>query len=131
MRSEFHVIQDINQPELIRISKSKKDLRLHVRVFTFNDGKHEIGLIPSLSLSSYGNDRESMVLMLQETLDDYLDKLLELKIELIEADLSAHGWKKQQFHSKNFDGPYIDKAGILREFELPENTVMEEQMITA
>lgn len=129
----FHsIIKPATAPieENLSVSRSKRLVRAHLRIWTVKDGDFVVSLIPSLSLSGYGKDKGSSMVMLNNAIHDYCANLVNLKQDKIEAELARYGWSRlNKFLKKRYVGPFIDKEGVLREFSLPENTEVDEEIL--
>lgn len=127
----FEVNKGHNAPEFLYVRKSKRYVTATFRIWSVKDGEHIVSIIPSLALSSYGDTKQQSIEMLKEALNDYFETLVTLKSEALDSELRKHGWKHLDiFHKKQFTGPFIDKEGILRDFSLPQDTDIEEEVMT-
>ncbi|WP_313419382.1 hypothetical protein [Sphingobacterium multivorum] len=101
-----------------------------VRAVSFKEGDHFILYIPSLNLSSYGNSFEEAKKMLKDVvIKDFCLSVINNKNKaFVISELKKLGWTRSQFFTKDLSKTaFIDKEGILREFELPEDTVIKEE----
>ncbi|NGM63509.1 hypothetical protein G5B30_16490 [Sphingobacterium sp. SGG-5] len=104
----------------------------NVTAVSFMDGDFHILYIPSLNLSSYGNTFEEAKQMMEEVVvKDFCVNVLKNKNKgYVISELKKLGWTKSPFFEKDLSkSAYIDKEGILREFELPENTPIREENV--
>lgn len=114
----------------LRINRNKRVLEGTLTLWTLKDGDYSVAIIPSLNLSGYGDNKESAIEMLNEAVEDYLLTLIKVKPEAMEADLHKFGWVRNPRAKKNFTAPFIDKKGVLQNFSLPENTEVEETILS-
>ena len=122
-----------NEPDALQISFGIKKVKGHFLVYYFMDHHHHIAYMPSLQLTGYGDSRKEAVDMLFDTvLDDFCENLLELSSDKAGELLVTLGWKRHKiFHKKFSTTVYIDKEGVLRNFNLPLETRIESQVLTA
>ena len=105
-------------------------IKMSIRVYRIKDHDYIIQYIPSLNLSGYGDSEEDALKMLKEVVRDYCENLVDLKPEMQEAELSKYGFKRERWKRKQFTSHvHVDKKGILQNFELPEDTPIEEGSI--
>lgn len=100
-------------------------------VHTFRDHDHTVAYLPSLNLSAYGDNAEEAINRLfSEVLDDFLDNLMGLKPEKINKELEKLGWSRNLFFKKQFkSNSYVDRDGVLKNFNLPEETKVDTQVV--
>lgn len=104
----------------------------NVRAVRFMDGDYWILYIPSLNLSAYGTTyQEAHDMMKDVVIKDFCINVMKSKNkDAIIADLKKLGWLKSRIFQKDLSkSSYIDKEGILREFELPEDTEIKEEAV--
>ena len=117
-------------PEKLQINKSKKIITGEIKAFNIKDGSKIVIYVPSLNISGYGSSFEQAIDMLKEIIDDYFRELVKLKPENISIELKKYGWEKTIFHKRFEQKVFIDKDGVLKNFELPEDTKIEETMLS-
>ena len=100
------------QSESLKIDFKKKVVEGNFLAMVFANDGYEIAYIPSLNLSSYGTTKKEAVEMLNVSLKDFMDTLLE-------------AGESKGTYFKKFDAPFVDKDGVLREFDLSEETKIE------
>ena len=117
---------------LLEIDFSSKQVRLAVVGFTFSDHGYTIIYLPSLNLSAYGNSEEDAKTMLSEiVLDDFCENLVALSAVDAHEFLGKLGWTSLSKNSQNFsNSAFVDKDGVLRNFDLPEDTPILEQVVS-
>jgi len=120
--------------EFIKLSRNKREQKGHAQLNSIefvNDGYYIIYL-PSLNLSAYGkNHAEALYMMDKVVMPDFFKNLLDLSDREIIEELSKFGWEKSQFFKLELSkAAHIDKEGILRDFELSEDTLLTEGLVT-
>lgn len=122
-----------NEQDSLQISFSSKRVKGNFRVYYFMDHDHYIAYMPSLQLTGYGdNKKEAVDMLFDVVLDDFCENLLELPTEKANNLLSNLGWKRNKlFHKKFSTNSFVDKEGILRNFNLPIETKIESEVLTA
>lgn len=102
-----------------------------VNAFMFKDGGFHVIYIPSLKLSSYGDTAEEATQMMNEVvLKDFLDTLFEAAESDAMDELRKLGWVQSSFFRKKFTSEsYVDKNGILKDFNLEEDTEIHEATV--
>lgn len=118
-------------PEYIKVYKSKKAVTFNLNIWNVVDGEFIVSIIPSLSLTGYGKTKDEAMEMLKEIAGDYFDTLIKQDKGVIDLDLADHGWTKNKARPKNFEGPYITREGILEQFDLPKDTILEQESLMA
>lgn len=119
-----------NNKEFLKIGNHS--IKGDVKAVSFMDGDYHILYVPSLNLSSYGKTFEEAQRMLQDVvIKDFCLSVIKAKDKnLIISELIKLGWNKSAIFQKDLSkSAYIDKEGILREFELPTNTVIKEENV--
>ena len=111
--------------ESIKIQPSKGKLDLDIRVFTFEEGEQHVVYAPSIEISGYGETAEKAKKMFKEAIDFYVNNLLSSSPEKIQLELTKLGWKKEKYKNKAFSKSFIDKEGILRDFDLAPGDLKE------
>ncbi len=117
-------------PDFLHVNRSKRAIEGKLNIWTVKDGEFMVSIIPTLNITGYGATKDEALGMLREALDDYFSSLVNSKQEVIDRDLSSHGWVQNKITKKNFDGPFINKKGVLQNFSLPETTEIEESVLT-
>ncbi|WP_339707792.1 hypothetical protein [Algoriphagus aquimarinus] len=112
------------QSESLKIDFKKKVVEGNFLAMVFANDGYEIAYIPSLNLSSYGTTKKEAVEMLNVSLKDFMDTLLEAGESKGTDEIKSLGWKRNPYFKK-FDAPFVDKDGVLREFDLSEETKIE------
>jgi len=116
--------------EYLRIENGgrKNEVALGVRMLQFKDREtnQTIIYIPSLEISAYGESKEKAKSMLNEELKSFSKYLLSLSTKKANEELNSLGWKKQEYAHKNFSHAYIDKDGVLQNFDVDIDDIEEE-----
>jgi len=102
-------------------------------VFSFTDNSHIIVYVPSLNLSAYGNtEEEAMDMLINVVIDDFFESLVRSSEGEVFQRLGKLGWSLQDHgHEREFtNSAYVDKDGILRNFNLPADTPINQQAVT-
>lgn len=88
--------------------------------------------MPSLNLSAYGETaKEATDRLVHEVLDDFFENLLALKPEQANNELRKLGWTRNKLFKKQFrSNSYVDRNGVLKNFNLPEETKIETAVVT-
>ena len=131
-RFKAFIQHESNEPEVLRIRKSKrvpKTIRGRLVVFTLNDNKFIVKLIPSLNISGYGETESEAESMLKEILGDYFESIIKLRKDKLIRELSRYGWELGPYSRKTFKAIPINKNVILDEFGLPQDTPVKESML--
>ncbi len=116
--------------ELIKINFKKRHFEGRICVFDFIDNGHHIAYMPSLNLSGYGDsEHEARQLLMDFVVKDFLEGLFTLSEHKINEELKKLGWERSLFF-KEFSKSYVDKDGVLREFNLPAETQIESQLMS-
>ncbi|GAB2587821.1 hypothetical protein [Spirosoma areae] len=103
-----------------------------IHILSFMDNGYHINYAPALKLSSYGNSfDEAKDMMVDVVLPDFFQEMLNLAPVAVLEYLSKLGWSAIGRESKDFENKsYVDKDGILRNFSLPQDTIIEEEVLT-
>lgn len=119
-------IRDYQVPVCLRIDRKKGKVTGELRAISFPDNGYQILYCPELNLSAYGDNQKEALEMLQIVFDDFSEGLLKLSVKEMNKELSNYGFYPQSFKKNfKFTGAFIDNKGVLREFNLPEDTPVE------
>ena len=122
-----------NQEHLtIQYNSKMKSLKGQVSSIDFqNDGYH-IVYIPSLKLSAYGHNlQEAIKMMTDVVLPDFCETLMAQPFVKVISEFKSLGWNQNVFFKKEISkDSYIDKEGILRQFDLSKDTKINESLIS-
>lgn len=114
------------------INFPNKHIKATLSTYIFEDHGFMIYYIPSLNLSAYGDSvEEAKAMMVDTVLPDLLtDMIIKPRFEVFEH-LGKLGWLAIDRASEKFENTaYVDKEGILRNFDLPIDTPIEETLLT-
>lgn len=113
-----------SKAEQLHINLHKRHVHARVTAFKFldKDTKQTVIYIPSLELSGYGETIEKAREMVQFTIKDSFDFILDMPADELRSYLSNLGWKKTMFN-KDFSKAYVDGDGVLRNFNADEKTI--------
>lgn len=116
-----------NKQEYLKLGN--KAIKGLVKSVSFQEGEFMIIYIPSLNLSSYGKTKEDAVDMMKSAvLPDFCHSLLNKPKALVFSELKKLGWNRNMIFEKDLSkNAHIDKQGILREFDLSEDTEIKEE----
>src|SRR5215469_2024126 len=100
-----------------------KSAKAKLFVYEFEDNGFFISYNQSLELSAYGRtQQEAKQRFIEEVFPDFCEHLIQLPEEQIYAELKRLGWKESPFFSQELsNAAYVDKEGILKNFNLPDN----------
>ena len=120
-----------SREDKLHIDFQGKNAKGTFTVHSFVEEGHFISYLPSLNLSAYGNTKEEATERLfKEVFDDYMKNVLNLKPERILKELFKLGWAKNPFFNKRLTNSYIDKEGVLKNFNLPEETPIHTSVVS-
>jgi len=118
-----------NNEQYMSINQRKKRVKGEFKIFKIVEGEFIIMYIPAYNMTAYGKNDQEAFEMLEESLDDYFDALIYLKKDDIIKELSKYGWKQSLFSKQFHNKAYIDKNGVLKNLDLPEDTQIEESKV--
>lgn len=100
-------------------------------MFMFKDGEHAMMYIPSLELSSYGDDfEEAGDMMMNHVIPAFCESIFEEPKSIVTSSLKKMGWAKNPFFRKELSRKsFMGKEGILKEFDLAPDTEINEQLV--
>lgn len=120
-------VEDLN--EQIRVNFSRRSISGVVKAFSINQGESIVFYIPSLQITGYGATIKEAKEMTSFVLNDYFENLFQQPKQAIKAELKELGFTQRSFFTKRFERSTIDMAGILRDFELDFDTLVEESIL--
>ncbi|MEQ9301900.1 MAG: hypothetical protein RIF33_25190 [Cyclobacteriaceae bacterium] len=120
-------------PNELRVNKSKGEVMGNFNVFIIEDTKHIVAYCPVFEMTGYGQTEDEANEMLKESITEYFAALLNLKEKQLVSELASLGWHQDKYAHKQFvSDAVVGRDGVLRNFDLPENTrITEQQMSTA
>ena len=123
----------MSKDSFLKISRTRQNhsIKGQVRAVDFEQDGHYIIYIPSLGLSAYGDDVVQARKMMSEfVIPDFCETLLQQSLSKIINELKNLGWAPSPFFKSELStAAHIDKEGILKDFDLPRNTVMHESLL--
>jgi len=133
-----HMETENMKPEIIletlhlKLGKKMKRAKANLFVYEFEDNGFFISYNQSLQLSAYGKTQaEAEKRFAEEVFPDFCEHLTELSEDQIFAELKKLGWKRSPFFKKELSNTaYVDREGILKNFNLPTETKVKEQYVT-
>jgi len=118
--------------DFLKIQFTRKKVSLGLNVFEFNDNGYMVMYSAALNLSSYGESKEQVEEMFKIVIKDFCENLLKLDEEQINKELKNLGWVRNSIFKKQYlNQVYVDKEGILQNFNLSSETIIEEVFIEA
>lgn len=117
--------------ESLKIDFNKRQVKGVFKVYNFIDHGSFVVYIPSLNLTSYGDNKGEAVKSLFEVIvGDFFDNLLVMPEYRITEELKKLGWQRGRVMRKKFEQTvYVDKDGVLKNFNLKEETVINEEIM--
>ena len=107
--------------DYIRIIPTKGSISMSVTTYELisKEDKDVILYIPTIKIFGKANTLELAKENLDATANKFLRKLLKLSWPKVAIELKNLGWEQNKHKKKNFSKAYIDKDGILIDFEIP------------
>lgn len=107
----------------LNISGKHASGRLSVFKYQDKDTLHFVFYCPSLEVSGYGNTTEEAGTMLEHSIYDFFEFLVNLPNEQRVAELSKLGWRKKAIFNKRYSRAFVDGNGELQNFNAVDNKV--------
>lgn len=127
----FKSLEGSNHQQEIKLTRNPNQVCAILLMYLFADHQYKIAYVPALHLSAYGDTEDEAMEMLNDVLDDYCDELFKLPESAISEELKKYGWRKNEVLNKQFvSDNYVDKKGVLREFNLPVDTKITEKFLS-
>lgn len=116
--------------EFIKVDKSKGRVNRHLTMIFYKDQDSVIAYLPSLIISGYGDSEKEAAQMVTTTVEEYFRSLLPQPLSVITNELKQYGWMQKKYLKKQFiPTAFIDPAGILRQFDLPKEAFLKEELL--
>ncbi len=117
--------EGVKSNETLNVNIKKGKISLSVTGFTFidKDTKQYNIYIPSLDISSYGENLKKAEVMIKHSFMDFCEHLLSLNVTDINSTLSSLGWNRSKIFSKQFSKMYVDGNGDLQNFNAEDNKI--------
>lgn len=90
-------------------------------MFTGISGEYWISMIPSLNITGYGETEEESKSDLTYNLEVFCLDLLGLSKDLQQRELRKLGWELNKFLQKRYSSSFVDRDGVLQNFDFPED----------
>jgi len=112
------------QPDTFQMDLKKRRAKCRLWVMYFMDHGQHVAYIPSFQVTGYGDSQdEAMHMVFDDVLSDVFEHLVEMTPDHIAKELAKYGWKHDKVFKKNYSkAAYVDKDGILKDFNLPKDT---------
>lgn len=119
--------------EYLKLDKKNKKGKGRFKIIEFLDNGYFITYVPSLNVSSYGSTKaESREMMSDVVLKDFFENILSLPEHQIFSELKKLGWERSAMFTKELSkSAHVDREGVLKNFNLSEETVLEETLVEA
>ncbi len=116
---------------ILRLDRRRGRVKGTLRILKIRDNDFHILYIPELNISGYGDTENEALEMVNLVLQDFADGLFAMPSKEMDKELLKYGFSPVRLARKNFkfNGSYIDNQGVLKEFELPENTPIENKIV--
>jgi len=114
----------VMESEYLRIdTKNKQAVGEFVGMF-FKDQNAIVSYVPSLDLTSYGDNEQEAIEMMEVSIREFLNDLVKMKSENeIYQTLKSFGWHRHAFFSKRLTNlSETTFEDVIKQFGLPENT---------
>ncbi len=120
-----------NRGDKIRFNLSKNNASLLLNAISFidKDTKQHLLYIPSLDISSYGENPDKANEMMRASLEYYFANLLCMDLDAIAEELGKYGWSRIMAGSEFFISP-IEIDGRIEDFNA-ENNIIEHLTLQA
>jgi hypothetical protein len=115
--------------EFIKINYRKKLIEGNLLAHSFESDGLQFVYVPSLNISGYGSNQEEAQEMVNICIKDFIETLFSVNESIAIEEIKKLGWKKHKFFNK-YQAPFVDKDGILREFNLSKETRIETSNLT-
>jgi hypothetical protein len=109
-----------SQNEFLSIKNGKASVKFILVKYIDKDTKQIVCSIPSLDITGYGENDNKAIEMIQFSLNDFMDYLMNLSMKNREKYLNDLGWKKQNNHLSE---SYVDINGNLQNFNAENNII--------
>jgi predicted RNase H-like HicB family nuclease len=117
-------------PQKLTINYRKREVSALLQIFLIKDGTWHVAYVPSLNISGYGKTEAGAYKMIKEVFEDYFVSIIKLDKEQISRELSKYGWERNAGFKKHYENKsYVDKFGVLNNFNLPKETPIKESKI--
>ena len=110
--------------EFLKVDYRSREVKMGIWVFGFKDNDSHIAFVPSLNLTAYGaTEKEAFDMLFEDVIQDFMKNILDIQESDVTKELNKYGWQRSRYFKKKFyNTPFIDKQGILKNFNLPDET---------
>jgi len=116
----------------LNIDFKKKVISGQMRAMSFMEGDKYIQYIPSFNLSAYGSTPLEARSMMMEVIGTFFQDIWDLNEDEIISLIENAGYKRHKLFKRRYSNvAHIDKDGVLRNFDLPTETEVKEELIAA
>jgi hypothetical protein len=114
--------------DTMKIDFKQKEFGGNFLVHAFDDHGHKVLYMPSLNLSAYGDTNQEAFDMLRMVVNDYFNALFAVPQRTAWTELKKLGWEQKVTYLPKLlkNAAYVDAEGVLRNFELSEETLVEQ-----
>lgn len=116
--------------QFLSIDRSANCIDAVLYFLFLKDHRYHIAYIPSLDISGYGDNREEAEEMVLDALNTYFSNISDFTEDKLQDELTKYGWKKDKYRRNKFVGAYVDAQGVLKNFDLPDQTKISEELIS-
>lgn len=118
--------------EFIKINIKKQNAKARLYIVEFTDNDFIIAYNQSLNLSGYGKtSEEAKEMLFKHVLSDFFENLFHQSPEIMYETLINLGWKRSMFFKQELSkNAHVDREGILRNFNLPEETKLHGELVS-
>jgi len=111
-----------------RIKIKKGELSIGLTLIGYKDKNENLFVLyaPALDLYAYGDSEDEAFIAFDETINLYMDHLLEEKT--LEKDLTRLGWQKHTYFNKRFAPPIYDPREIMSNLGVNSFNVIDKQL---
>lgn len=108
----------LNAKDFIRIHHNKRKIQAGLSVYRYidKDTKQVVVYIPALEITGYGETKKKAEEMLNFSVGNMFDYLINLSAKDLKAELLSLGWKQDAFRNKEYSKAFVDANGELKNF---------------
>ncbi|MCB9225073.1 MAG: hypothetical protein R2780_01570 [Crocinitomicaceae bacterium] len=119
-RERFEIVKNLDGFETLRLNEH--EIELGIQVYSGKSQGYFVWYAPSIEVSGYGTTAKEAQESFKHNLDVFSEDILNLTSKNRELALFKLGWSKKNRSKKQFSKSYIDKDGVLHNFD-PETEV--------
>lgn len=118
------------QKEFLKMDFNNRTAKALILTYEFIDNDFYVAYYPSFNISGYGKNQEEAVEMLDVAFDEFLKELCDLGEVKGTEELKKLGWMRSPYFKKQFTSTtYVDREGVLKNFNLSEETEIKEHFV--